>query len=202
MNRTLLPASIWFAAIFSALVWIARYSNSPGSAGAVPARWPVQSRLSLDPKRLTLVMFAHPRCPCTRSGLGELEKLLAQCSGQINAQVVFVQPARMGMDFVHTDQWRQAAAIPGVTVHCDQEETEAGLFHAETSGQALVYGRDGTLRFHGGITISRDHAGDNPGSSAILALLHGDFTQPVETPVFGCALQDSEELSSETTCKK
>src|SRR5687768_1828200 len=41
------------------------------------ASWPKNSRVSLADSRCTLLFFIHPRCPCTRASVTELEKLLA-----------------------------------------------------------------------------------------------------------------------------
>jgi hypothetical protein len=77
-----------------------------------------------------------------------------------------------------------------VTVLDDVDGTEARRFGALTSGQVVVYDADGRLRFSGGITPARGHAGDNAGRSAIIALLEGASSASVETPVFGCSLLD------------
>ena len=53
-----------------------------------------------------------------------------------------------------------------------------------------LYDAGGQLRFSGGITPARGHAGDNAGRSAIVALVESASSAPVETPVFGCSLLD------------
>ena len=135
-----------------------------------------------------LVMFAHPRCPCTRASVGELERLLAEAPARCSAKVIFLQPTGMDDEWVESDLWHTASRIPGVTVHRDRSGIEARWFHAETSGQTLLYDRGGRLIFQGGITISRGHAGDNPGRSALLARLRDRTASLAKTPVFGCAL--------------
>jgi hypothetical protein len=56
--------------------------------------------------------------------------------------------------------------------------------------------------FQGGITISRGHSGDNPGRSAINALLHHELSNQIKTPVFGCSLFEAECQQGTTECKK
>ena len=163
-----------------------------GDGGDAPIRWPAQSFIPLDPGRPTLVLFAHPRCPCTRATIGELALLMASVPGRLNAQVWFLQPENTGADWTNTDLWSSAAAIPGVTVRADSDGREAARFHAATSGQALLYGTDGHLLFTGGITIARGHSGDNPGRSAIADLVMDQPTQTIQTPVFGCSLFNSQ----------
>jgi hypothetical protein len=185
---TLLVAVLWLSAIVTSMAFILRYSNSPGHTGATPILWPVDSRIALDVHHPTLIMFAHPHCPCTRASIGELDQLMADCQGQFSAQVWFVKSVGTPEDWTDTDLWHKAAAIPGVTVHRDDNGVEARRFQAETSGQTLLYDQDGQLLFHGGITISRGHAGDNPGRSALETLLKHKSLNQAQTPVFGCPL--------------
>jgi hypothetical protein len=71
----------------------------------------------------------------------------------------------------------------------------ARRFGAATSGQGLLYDRAGRLRFQGGLTSARGHAGDNAGSAAIVALAQGRVPDTVETPVYGCPLFASSQPS-------
>lgn len=178
----------WLLLIVTGMAVVQRHADTPGTRLSKPATWPVDSQIALDASRLTLVMFAHPHCPCTRASLGELEQLLSDRPGMISAQVWFIKPAGLPEDWTKTDNWRQAAAIPGVTVHEDSEGTEARRFHAVTSGETLVYDSQGRLLFGGGITISRGHAGDNPGLDALEAMAAHRTPTLSEAPVFGCAL--------------
>jgi len=146
-------------------------------------------------------MFAHPRCPCTRASIGELESLLARCAGQVSAHIVFLKPAGVDEHWLKTDLWRRAAAIPGVTVHTDDGGVEARRFRSETSGNVLLYDQTGRLLFQGGITMSRGHAGDNPGRNAIIALLQHEKPQQSRTPVFGCSLFETECQKDDSQCR-
>jgi len=195
-------AAAWLAAVVAAVFALFDYSNTPGRSGGPPACWPAESRVRRDAGQHTLVMFAHPRCPCTRASLGELERLLARIPERLSAHVVFLKPAGTAEDWVKTGLWRTASMIPGVTVHCDEEGAEARRFCSETSGHTLLYGPDGTLEFHGGITLSRGHRGDNPGSDAIAALLRHKRTDQSRTPVFGCALFEARCRKGGTACKE
>jgi hypothetical protein len=84
--------------------------------------------------------------------------------------------------------WRQAAAIPGVTVHSDDGGVETRRFHAETSGYTVLYDPRGNLLFQGGITSSRGHEGDNAGRTALESLVQGKVFSQVRTSVYGCSL--------------
>jgi hypothetical protein len=197
-----LATAIWLGAIVAALVVISNFSSTPGTTGSIPLHWPAQTRLPFDASRPTLVMFAHPHCPCTRASLGELDVLMARCQGKVSAHVVFIRPEGTAADWMKTDLWKKAAAIPGVSVHCDNDGVESRLFQSETSGQTLLYDEKGNLLFQGGITISRGHSGDNPGRSALVALLDHQLSTQVKTPVFGCSLFNRSCRPGDPTCNK
>ncbi len=192
---------LWLAVVAGGTIEMTRYSSSPGGSGQAPTGWPADSQIHFDASRPTLIMFAHPRCPCTRASLGELEVLLAQFPGRINAHVVFLKPPDTITNWEKSDLWRTASSIPDVTVYTDNSGTEARRFHAETSGQTLLYDRSGALQFQGGITLARGHAGDNPGRSAVQDLLRGGRASRVNTPVFGCSLFETNCQQGNVLCK-
>ena len=179
---------LWLALLAGALAWMSYHTHRPGPTTAAPAYWPQNSKIARDRKVPTLLMFAHPRCPCTRATLGELAVFMAQAQGKVQAEVWFLKPVPAPYAWTNTDLWQTAAAIPGVSVHEDRDGREARLFGAETSGEALLYQTDGRLQFQGGITESRGHAGDNDGRAALAALVAGEPLSMVRTPVFGCPL--------------
>ena len=180
--------ALWFFSVSAGVLWMTRYSNIPGPHESVPAHWPASSAIALARTNSTLVMFAHPHCPCTRASINELEVLLARTQCRISAHVLFLKPAGMPATWTDTSLLRQAAAIPGVTVQQDTDGAEARRFGSATSGDTVVYGADGRLLFHGGITISRGHEGDNPGLSTIVGLFQSRPVETAQAPVFGCSL--------------
>jgi hypothetical protein len=178
---------LWLVSVVGGLGAVARYSNTAGAAAAAPGTWPGRSRIARHMSGSTLVMIAHPRCTCTRASLAELAEIMARSGDRARAYVVFVKPGRLeGRDAA--DLLDRAAAIPGVTIVRDDEGAEAAAFGAETSGQIFLYDRSGRLRFSGGTTPSRGHAGENAGRAAILALLNDQQVQLAAAPVFGCSL--------------
>jgi hypothetical protein len=181
-------AALWLLAAGAGFALISNYQNTSGRVGSTPEHWPSGARIALDSKHDTLVMFAHPQCPCTRASVEELNHLLAQCNGQVVAHVLFFQPKNFSTNWVQTDLWRSTMAIPGVTVQADLDGAQAQMFGAETSGYVLLYDPHGQLQFKGGITGGRGHIGDNAGESAVSALLVGQAVSLQQTRVYGCSL--------------
>jgi hypothetical protein len=180
--------AMWLASVGFGMRVLLNYDNTPGRVSVEPKEFPEQSALFLASDRPTLVMLAHPRCPCTRASVGELAQIMAELQGQVKAYVVFAKPAGADAAWDDTGLWRSVAAIPGVTPIGDDDGKEAHRFGAETSGHTLLFGTDGRLLFSGGITESRGHAGGNVGESAIVSLVRYQRAARVRTPVFGCSL--------------
>jgi len=134
-------------------------------------------------------MFAHPRCPCTRASISEMNRLLARCEN-LSAHVLFIKPSSTPTNWTETASWKNAEAIPGVDVLVDPDGREARRFGAESSGYVVVYDKVGQLLFHGGITGARGLEGDNAGEELIAKFLSGEKPERASTPVFGCSLND------------
>jgi hypothetical protein len=181
---------LWLSAVLAGSGALWRHANSAGDSGKAPASWPEASTLVRSTTRQTLVMFAHPHCPCTRASLGELALLMARSGQGLEAYVVFLEPDGAPDGWTHTGSVETAAHIPGVTVLFDKSGREAGLFGAATSGQTDLYDAGGRLLFSGGITAARGHAGDNAGRDAIVEWTSTGTAHRGCTPVFGCALAD------------
>src|SRR5256885_11944805 len=106
-----------------------KYENSPGKVGQVTSAWPADSKVELATDRPTLVMAAHPQCPCTRASVAELAQLMAHDQGKVQAYVLFYSPRESGPDWQNTDTRRSAGQIPRAT----------GLSHAN-GGEAQRLG--------------------------------------------------------------
>lgn len=189
-NRLILitTSAVWLLMIIAGLAFLQGYESTPGVVAAAPKQWPADSRLRPARDRATLVMLAHPHCPCTRASIGELARIMTQARGRLTAYVLFIKPENFTEGWEKTDLWESAAAIPGVSVAQDDEGIEAGRFHAATSGQTMLYDKDGKLLFSGGVTGARGHEGDNAGRAAIVSLLTLEEAKESESPVFGCPL--------------
>jgi len=189
----------WLVAAGVGLAVMLNYQNAAGHAGETPAHWPAQAAMPLAIERATLLMFVHPRCPCSRASMEALNRLLTKCNGQVAAHVLFLQPAGLSDDWPQTGLWRSASAIPGVTVRADRDGAEAQRFGAETSGFVVLYSGRGELLFKGGITAARGHMGDSAGINLIASLSAGKSNRAGQTPVYGCSLLDGCGTSSGQT---
>jgi hypothetical protein len=190
-NRRVITRSLilfWLALVGAGLLFLLSYENTPGVVAAPSRHWPEASRIKPKAGRATLVILAHPRCPCSRASIEELDQIMAHCQSQLDAYVVLMKPVGFSDAWVKSDLWLNALKIPGVTVLVDEDGIEAKRFHAATSGQAILYDAAGLLLFSGGITGSRGHVGDNAGESAIESLVNTGSAETNHTSVFGCPM--------------
>ncbi len=190
-QRTVSPAIalLWLGlVVWGSVAMMSASRSGPGPEGAPPAKWPSASKLARPSAKPTLVMFVHPNYARSETSIGQLALLMTRCQGRVDTQVLFLWPAGLPANWVQSDLWREAGAIPGVRVGSDQDGREARLFRAETSGEVVLYGADGRLRFHGGLTLPSGQAGDNPGRAALQALIYHQPSPVTQSPVVGCRL--------------
>lgn len=181
--------TVWGAAMTVTFGGLTSYAAAPAPVQAGPERWPDEAG-SLDPDRLTLVMWVHPRCPCTRASATELAELMARVSDRVRAIVPVATPKDAPEGWARTGLVAELAAIPGVEVVADHSRMRR-RFGATTSGEVRLYAPSGAQLFAGGITAGRGHEGDNPGRAAIETFALGIVAPIVLTPTYGCQLADS-----------
>ena len=168
------------------------YANRPGESANSGARWPAATKLVRDSATPTVLLFAHPQCPCSQASVGELERLIPHIREKARVMIVFFKPRGRSDEWAKDSLWRKASNIPGVQTLLDEDGIESNRFGAKTSGQVLLFDTQGLLVFRGGITSERGHMGDSPGRNAILAFLQVGKSTVSETPVFGCSLRNPE----------
>jgi hypothetical protein len=179
---------VWAFALLAGFGLLWKYKMAPGAERGAPAAWPPESGLSRSSGRATLVLFAHPQCPCTRASMAELARLMSRFPGQLSATVIFLRPRDVGADWETTELWERASAIPGVATVRDVDGIEAVRFGATTSGAAALYDAEGRLLFSGGLTSARGHEGDSFGVQRISSLLRTGTADRRDAPVYGCSL--------------
>jgi len=194
-------AAIWLVAVLAGFAVMINYDLQPGAAAVAPRRRPVDITPALSADRPTLLLFAHPRCPCTRATVVELNHILTACPGAADVRVYFTTPAEPTAEWTKTALWDETAALPDTTALPDPGGALARQFDVKTSGHVLLYSAAGKLLFSGGITAARGEEGANPGRIAVVTLLQGQADAETEFLVFGCPLFDSSDsCTSALTC--
>jgi hypothetical protein len=179
---------LWIPAVGMGLRSLLRYSDTPGQAATPPPDWPRGASIRPASERATLLLFAHPQCPCSQATIGQLAEIVAHAREKLEIYVFFYAPEQKTSEWVRAGLWQSAAIIPGVHLIEDNQGIETRRFGAATSGQALLYDAGGHLVFNGGITAARGHSGENDGRDAILSVLLDGVSRRGSTPVFGCSL--------------
>jgi hypothetical protein len=193
----------WCLAIAAGWLKIESYANHPGDLSEPPPAWPSETQLQRTPERLCLLLFAHPRCPCTRASMSELERFLARNPDSLDACVVFTKPAGEAQGWEQTDLWQRAKRLAGATAFVDEGGVETRRFRAHTSGMAMLYDRQGRLMFCGGLTSARGHEGPSAGLAALQSIVDGVPPAVSRALVFGCPLETpGTGLERDRECRK
>jgi hypothetical protein len=179
---------IWLALVVTGFGLLAHEEFTPVKAVASATLFPEGSAIQLAPDKPTLVLFAHPECPCTKASFHELNHLLVTTHDKVSLVIVFTIPDGMPTGWEQGELWNTATTFPDVRVVRDQGGREAKLFKVTGSGHTLLYTPSGELLFSGGITGSRGHEGDNAGLSAVESFILTGRALVDRTPVFGCSL--------------
>lgn len=183
-----IAALVWVGLVSIGFAVVYRHEATPAPGASVATEWPPESSLPRPIAKPALLMFAHPRCPCTRATVQELSRLVAQSGKRADAMVLFHVTEGQEAEISGSALWQEVVAIPGVKAIADVSGREASFFGPVTSGHTLLYDSYGKLIFEGGITSSRGHEGDNAGRSSIVSALLNETPEAEQTPVFGCAL--------------
>src|SRR4051812_25961113 len=85
-------AMLWAAMVVGGIGWMWSYESASTTQGPTPRTWPADSRANISSTSDNLLLFLHPRCPCSRATLGELARLMAGANGRLTCQVFFVVP--------------------------------------------------------------------------------------------------------------
>ncbi len=184
----------WLASIAVGSVAFLRYDITAGVTGDIAEQWPVAGDTTEPTKHPVVLLFAHPKCPCTRAALDEFANMFEQDNKQCHLRVVFVHPPGAPARWSEGPNWERAHEIPGVSVEVDRDGNTARAFGVRTSGHVLVYAGNGELLFSGGLTGGRTASGRRTGAGAVLLdVLDRGGSPPVRCDVFGCPLFDEPE---------
>jgi hypothetical protein len=191
-SALLLAALIWAATVGAMFRSIRRFETTPGREAAALPSWPAKSRITPAHDRWTLVMLIHPHCGCSRASIQELERVIEMTGTSLQTYVVVYRPADFSPQWEKTEVLDAASRLQRVRIVTDTDGREARLFGGFTSGQTFLYDQEGSLRFSGGITSLRGHAGVNRGSMDIVDIVRARVREGTH-PVFGCAIVTSNE---------
>ena len=112
------------------------YSTAPAKSAISLGAFPLESGLAKG-RGLTLITFLHPRCPCSKASVSELQELLAQSRFPSNLTVYAVvsQPPGCAAEFTKGDILDSLSSIKNVHLVVDKNDLESQRFGAKTSGQ-------------------------------------------------------------------
>jgi hypothetical protein len=188
-GRVMLVAAViaWAAIVVAGNLWMTAYSSQPSGSATSPDRLPSAIRAEMSNERPTLLVFLHPYCPCSRATLAELERITADYPDIADIKAYFYLPSDQTEDWAHSDTWIKAERNPALSLFTIDEEQLKEL-GTVTSGQVMLYDKNGDLVFSGGITPARGHEGDNVGSESIKAFFASGYAEVPTSLVFGCSL--------------
>ena len=182
-----LAAVLWCATVGIAYQKVRLFETTPGRAADSTGAWPAASRLPRQGGKWTLVMLVHPHCSCSRASVKELEEIVDHAPASLQTFVVFYRPHDAAPGWERTDVVDAASHLHRARIVIDDDGREARVFGGFTSGQTYLYDADGGLRFAGGITSLRGHAGRNSGSVEVINIASTRAGKGTH-PVFGCAI--------------
>ncbi|EMI19581.1 RedB [Rhodopirellula maiorica SM1] len=199
----ILVSGCWLATILSFAVWITAYGFKVDTSNLAntAANWPSDSSLTFTSDRPSLLLFLHPKCPCSKATLTELETILSNgptvMKTEPNVVVVASVPGNAETAWADTSLIKRAAQLANANLYIDSDGVETARFGVTTSGTVMLFDNHGKRAFSGGITISRGHEGRSIGGELlqdrlVLAMQNGprvDRDGAIQSPpVFGCAL--------------
>lgn len=187
-----LPSLIWIAIVATGVARFHQYERAPGSQRPVPGLWPDASEIHLNENAFTVVMFAHPRCPCTISSLDEFKALRSCLPGRF--EIRFWMPENADKNWTDAPLCQRAQGIPNISVNPDINGIEARRFSALTSGHVVVFRPDRSCAYSGGLTTGRGQSNAGLSGFRVCAILKEQGLGRSNPPVFGCPLFDANDV--------
>ena len=186
-----IAALLWTATVAAMYRAVRKFESTPGRAAIARTDWPANSTIHRD-SDWTLVMLVHPHCSCSRASVEELQRIIDKTPATMRSIILVYRPKEFAPGWEKTDVVNAAQHLARAKVILDEDGREAKLFGGFTSGQTFLYDDHGALRFSGGITMLRGHAGSNRGSADVIDIVRSRMASSAH-PVFGCAITSSTE---------
>lgn len=191
-----LAVAVWLVLTTAGFGALSLYAFTGSSPAHAAQRWPTNELLTPDSARPALVLFLHPRCPCSSASITELDRMLSRHPGIFRAYAVVTIPPGVRSGWEKGHNLDAALRLPDVSVVLDQDGVLAREFGATDSGTVLAFAPDGARLFAGGITASRGHEGESLGSLALEDIAVGRAPRQTESPVFGCPMMGPDDDSA------
>src|SRR5215211_2526049 len=83
----LLAGFLWCGAVSLGLTRLWSYGAAAGAPAQAPTSWPIGTNVGRVLGVPTVVLFMHPRCPCSRATAEELSRLITE-TGEHSLDVV------------------------------------------------------------------------------------------------------------------
>jgi hypothetical protein len=183
-------ALLWIAAAAGGSLYMFVYESRPAPRSAMAEVWPEQVGLERNVGGFSLVMAVHPKCPCTRASVAELNTLMLGFGGRVRAIALVTKPFELPDLWSESDVTARLHEIPNVEVVRDLGGAKSDEFGVRSSGQTLLYDASGQLVFDGGITAFRGHEGPSVGSEMLKQIVAGKAVGHRHSETFGCSLED------------
>jgi len=188
----LLAGVLWLAAVAAGFAVAMRHEKTAAPEHAVASTFPENAICVAPVDKPMLIVFIHPKCPCTRASLEEIAALHRRCGDNLDMQFVFLERGDAPWRSEDTEHWETVRGINAGPAFVDVSGAEHRRFGATTSGETFLFMPDGNLAFHGGVTVGRGHSGTSAGRIAIEAIVMNPTASaqtPPRTKVYGCLLE-------------
>ena len=98
-NAMTLTVAIWLMLTATGLGALSFYAFTGSSPVQAAQQWPTNEILALDPARPVLVLFLHPRCPCSSASITELHRVLSRYPDVFQTYAVLTVPPGAASDW-------------------------------------------------------------------------------------------------------
>ncbi|HLO97235.1 MAG TPA: hypothetical protein VK171_01460 [Fimbriimonas sp.] len=172
----------WALSILSAGASLHFYEVTPSTNQIAPQTLREPSRTN------TLLVFAHPKCPCTVATLKCLEEL-HQVHPEIQVELALVIPPNSPKLFEDgpSSEWQASHRWAKRTI--DRNGTLAKSLGAIASGHTFLFEEKGDVVFAGGITRARGVVGESTALRDLITCINGKQSFGLSRhDVFGCSL--------------
>src|SRR5687767_10310795 len=81
---------LWIALVAVGFAGLTLFSETPGSAGPSPVKWPPGSIVPAPRNKPLMIIALHPKCACSRATVAELNRLLVSVRGKVDVHALMM----------------------------------------------------------------------------------------------------------------